>query len=97
MLVLWAAGLNDLPDGFLIADLSVEQGFDLVQALEYRVKVAALVALAYEGQTLAQNDNEGRLARYVSNKRTPFLLGLYEDEKHAIVEGLEKKIADAKK
>ncbi len=96
MLVLWASELDVLPDGFLSADLSVEQGMVLMEALMYRVKVAGLVAQAYDGQTLAQNDNEGRLARYVSNKRTPFLLGLYEDEKHAIVEGLEKKIADAK-
>lgn len=94
MLVLWASGLDVLPAGFLMADLSAQQGMDLMEALTYRVKVAGLVARAYDGQTLAQNDNEGRLARYVSNKRTPFLLGLYEDEKHAIVEGLEKKIAD---
>lgn len=97
MLLLWASGLDVLPDGFLSADLSVEQGMDLMEALTYRVKVAGLVARAYDGQTLAQNDNEGRLARYVSKQRIPFLLGLYEDEKHAIVEGLEKKIADAKK
>jgi hypothetical protein len=95
MLVLWASGLDELPDGFMIADLSVEQGQDLMEALAYRIKVAGLVPQAYEGKTLPQL--ESKLAMWKSGDRTPWLLGLTEDEKAGIVTALEKKIADAKK
>lgn len=95
MLVLWASGLDDLPDGFIIADLSVEQGQDLMEALAYRIKVAGLVPQAYKGKTLEQL--ESKLAMWKSGDRTPWLLGLTDDEKAGIVTALEKKIADAKK
>lgn len=92
-LICWATG-ELVVGSFTMADLSVEQGQDLMEALAYRIKVAELVAQAYPGKTLASDGMEGKLANWKSEGRTPWLLSLFPDEQAGLISALEKKIAD---